>query len=419
MLQLVGAVSYVVAARPTVERIVGKARAKQLDAQLEREAIAFAHRALGMEVRRCALSCSESLVRRILAHLDARTTDTGAGPHREPVASYVDPVRHAREVGALFRELPLAIAHSSQLATPGDFLTHDASGVPLLVVRGDDGELAAFLNVCRHRGTRVEELPCGCEEGVRVPVPRVELRPRRLAARHPARARASPASTRKTAGSSASPSARPPGSCSCGRPPGERSSMSHAWLGPSADDLAGFGIATAHVYAPRAMTKELSWKLAIDVFLEAYHLRTAHRDSIYPLFFDNVGLVDRDRPAPAQRVPEAHDPRARRRARRRAGGCARTRTSSSTCSRTRWSSSSRTTRRCSTLWPLGPARTLRPAYTLVPEPPATDKARAYWDANNAILYGATDEDFAMGESIQRGLRRARTARSCSARSSTR
>ena len=52
VLQLVGGVSYVVAARPTVDRIVGKARAKQLDAQLEREAIAFAHRALGMEVRR-------------------------------------------------------------------------------------------------------------------------------------------------------------------------------------------------------------------------------------------------------------------------------------------------------------------------------------------------------------------------------
>lgn len=52
VLQLVGAVSYVVASRPTVDRIVGRVRAKQLDAQLEREAIAFAHRALGMEVRR-------------------------------------------------------------------------------------------------------------------------------------------------------------------------------------------------------------------------------------------------------------------------------------------------------------------------------------------------------------------------------
>ena len=56
-----------------------------------------------------------------------------------------------------------------------------------------------------------------------------------------------------------------------------------------------------------------------------------------------------------------------------------------------------------TLWPQGPARTLLTAFTLVAEPPTTDKARGYWDANNAILYGAIEEDFAMGESIQKNL----------------
>src|SRR6185503_21080513 len=54
-------------------------------------------------------------------------------------------------------------------------------------------------------------------------------------------------------------------------------------------------------------------------------------------------------------------------------------------------------------WPLGPARTLVHSYTLVPEPATTEKARRHWDANNAILYGATDEDFALGASLQRGL----------------
>ena len=56
-----------------------------------------------------------------------------------------------------------------------------------------------------------------------------------------------------------------------------------------------------------------------------------------------------------------------------------------------------------TLWPQGPARTLLTSFTLVPEAPTSDKARAYWDANNTILYGATAEDFTMGESIQTGL----------------
>jgi AcrR family transcriptional regulator len=49
VLQLVGGVSYVVAAWPTVDRIVGDTRARRLHAAYEREAIAFARRALGIE----------------------------------------------------------------------------------------------------------------------------------------------------------------------------------------------------------------------------------------------------------------------------------------------------------------------------------------------------------------------------------
>lgn len=47
VLHLVGAISYVVASRPTVHRIVGPARARELDTAYRREAIAFARRALG------------------------------------------------------------------------------------------------------------------------------------------------------------------------------------------------------------------------------------------------------------------------------------------------------------------------------------------------------------------------------------
>lgn len=48
VLHLVGAISYFVAAWPTVERIVGAARAKQITASYEREAIAFARRMFGV-----------------------------------------------------------------------------------------------------------------------------------------------------------------------------------------------------------------------------------------------------------------------------------------------------------------------------------------------------------------------------------
>lgn len=49
VLHVVGAISYVVAARPTVDRIVGGARARQLAESYEAEALAFARRAVGKD----------------------------------------------------------------------------------------------------------------------------------------------------------------------------------------------------------------------------------------------------------------------------------------------------------------------------------------------------------------------------------
>jgi len=100
------------------------------------------------------------LIERVLAHVEHRTTDTEDRPTLLPTAAYYAgadrEARFAREQTALFRELPVLAGHVSQIPNPGDFFTHDASGVPLLIARDDAGQVGAFLNLCRHRGTRVE-----------------------------------------------------------------------------------------------------------------------------------------------------------------------------------------------------------------------------------------------------------------------
>jgi phenylpropionate dioxygenase-like ring-hydroxylating dioxygenase large terminal subunit len=45
--------------------------------------------------------------------------------------------------------------HLGQVVQPGDRFAARAGHIPVAVVRGDDGELRAFLNVCRHRGAEV------------------------------------------------------------------------------------------------------------------------------------------------------------------------------------------------------------------------------------------------------------------------
>jgi phenylpropionate dioxygenase-like ring-hydroxylating dioxygenase large terminal subunit len=53
------------------------------------------------------------------------------------------------------------VGRTDQVASPGSYLTADVAGEPILVVRGDDGVLRAFFNVCRHRAAPILNEACG------------------------------------------------------------------------------------------------------------------------------------------------------------------------------------------------------------------------------------------------------------------
>ena len=57
--------------------------------------------------------------------------------------------------------MPLLLAVTAELPKPGDFKTLEAAGVPVLVARGQDGVVRAFVNSCSHRGTAVATEPHG------------------------------------------------------------------------------------------------------------------------------------------------------------------------------------------------------------------------------------------------------------------
>lgn len=68
-----------------------------------------------------------------------------------PARFYVDSHSHELERHAVFARSWQLLAHASQLAESGDHVVGEIAGVPLLIVRGNDGELRALHNVCRHR----------------------------------------------------------------------------------------------------------------------------------------------------------------------------------------------------------------------------------------------------------------------------
>ena len=80
-----------------------------------------------------------------------------------PISRYHSPERFERERAAIFRRTPIVAAQSSELADPRDFLSREVMGLPVLLARDDEGAVHAFLNVCRHRGAKLERETSGCK----------------------------------------------------------------------------------------------------------------------------------------------------------------------------------------------------------------------------------------------------------------
>jgi len=70
-------------------------------------------------------------------------------------AFYDDPTVYARDMERVYMREWLYAGHVSQIPEAGDYFLFEVAGESVIIVRGDDGEIRALVNVCRHRGSRV------------------------------------------------------------------------------------------------------------------------------------------------------------------------------------------------------------------------------------------------------------------------
>lgn len=229
------------------------------------------------------------IVRRVLAHIDAGTTDEGPA-WREPVENYLDPARFMREM-RLLRTMPSVFVPSAALPNPGDHVERTAFGVPLFAVRGRDRRVRVFRNACRHRGLALVEGP-GCAhalvcryhgwtyrlDGSLAHVPHQEAFPD---LDMPARGLVEVGS-HEVNGLVVIEALDP-------------ASKSHedalAWLTdgtPWRDKLLP---ARRLVYVDSAV-RPMNWKVLVEQFLEGYHLRSTHKDTFFPLQYDDLNVVE-------------------------------------------------------------------------------------------------------------------------------
>jgi len=82
---------------------------------------------------------------------------------------YYDAEFFEAEKRAFLRAAPQIVCHESEIAEPGEWRSLEYLGESLFVIRGDDGEVRAFSNVCRHRGSRLLDGAGGCVKVVTCP----------------------------------------------------------------------------------------------------------------------------------------------------------------------------------------------------------------------------------------------------------
>lgn len=339
---------------------------------------------------------------RALARTIATAPAVPAMLQRIPAASYLDPERFRREQDRLFRRLALPLVPSAALPEPGHLLSHCDYGRPLLVTRDQAGVARVFLNVCRHRGTRLVDAPTAMRAariscpyhawtyglgGALMAVPRGEV---------------FAGLDRPALGLAELPSHEAGGIIWVGLEPATPPDFATV-DGELATDLNAAGLATSVLFAHSTRRVGANWKLVMDAFLEPYHLQRLHAGTVGPFFADSVAVMDRIGPHFRSAVGRADF----------ASGAALSSLAELRAAITYTYqilpngvvALSPDYANLLILMPQAPDLTLVANYMLIPEPPATEAARAHWQRSWALIDGGVfgAEDFVAAERSHAGL----------------
>lgn len=95
------------------------------------------------------------LRRRTLERMRSKTTDLDVEPMRVDPAIYTDSAYAERERRVIFHGMPIVAGLTRDIPEPGNMMLFDVLGPSILLTRGKDGAVNAFLNMCPHRGAKV------------------------------------------------------------------------------------------------------------------------------------------------------------------------------------------------------------------------------------------------------------------------
>ena len=230
-----------------------------------------------------------ALLKRLLAYVDTKTTALADDVWENDTSVYTDPTHLAREQAELFRKYPLFMGFARDWPEPGNYSTDDHAGVPILISRGRDGVLRAFLNVCRHRGAKVVD---GCGKARVFSCPyhawTYDLAGHVMGIPDE---RAFPQVRQSRDGLKQLPLCEKHGLVwVMATPAGDGATTFDIdpWLGGLGPELGAWGFETWTFNDRRLIHEPMNWKIMVDTFNEGYHVGFLHKESLGPILHGNV-----------------------------------------------------------------------------------------------------------------------------------
>ena len=232
-----------------------------------------------------------------------------------PSALYTDPAALAAERRRIFYAGWICAGTGGDVPGPGDACPVDVLGVPLFLMRGRDGVLRVFQNVCRHRGMILVDRPRTIAGAIRCPY-------HSWCYAHDGRLRATPHVGGPGVNAHPALDAQAMGlievrvaqfldavfvDLSGTAPPFAE------WIAPLARRWAPFAAATVHpggADSRFSLTVRANWKLAVENYCESYHLPWVHPGlNAYSRLEDHYDIVGTGHSGQGTRVyaPEARD----------------------------------------------------------------------------------------------------------------
>lgn len=306
--------------------------------------------------------------------------------------------RFESEKQKLFADLPQIAAHCSELPQDGAFVCRNVSGKPLLLTRDRDGDAHAFLNVCRHRGTRLVDEKAGCRKRFSCPYHAWTYDNRGRLVGIPHQKQGFAELDKGELGLIELPCEERYGWIWV--LPNRHADLDlDRFLGSLTGDLEWLQCDSLSVIHSDVQDRRVNWKILVEGGIESYHFRVAHRATIGPYFNDNLSSYQCIGPhlrsvlsrVSMNELPnqpsESWDIRQH-----------------ANLLYTIFPSSSLLVQQDHIVWIQNESRAVdQTRIRIATLAPANDHRSDYWQRNHRITVDTLNEDFAIGESIQANI----------------